>query len=127
MKLKTYLIALMTMLLMPFVAFADIAATSSESSAGGGTEILGGAGSIGNGIALSGSSTNSRQYSAGVGLSGAIGGSNGALSGSTTSTVHVGSADATNFSASAGQAGGFSGSAVKGQSKSKARARARGN
>jgi hypothetical protein len=82
----------------------------SQSNAGNEFSILGGAGSIGPGVAISGSQVSSRNYSAGIGIGGTI----GLLSGATTSTVATGENSTTNFSASAGLAGGFSGSAAAG-------------
>jgi hypothetical protein len=82
----------------------------SQSQAGGDYSTLGGAGSLGNGIAVSGSQISSRQYSAGIGIGGTI----GLLSGATTSTVSVGNTTAVNGAASQGGAGGFSGSATSG-------------
>lgn len=71
---------------------------------------LGGAGSLGNGAALSGSQVSSRNYSAGIGIGGTV----GLLSGATTSTVSTGENTAINGSISAGGAGGFSGSSSAG-------------
>lgn len=82
----------------------------SQSNAGNEYSTLGGAGSIGPGVAVSGSAVRSRNYSAGIGIGGTI----GLLSGATTSTVAVGETTAVNGSASQGQAGGFSGSASAG-------------
>lgn len=83
---------------------------ASQSNAGNEYSTLGGAGSIGNGIAVSGSQVSSRNYSAGIGIGGTV----GLLSGAATSTVAVGSTTAVNGAASQGQAGGFSGSATSG-------------
>lgn len=82
----------------------------SQSNAGNEFSTLGGAGSLGNGIAVSGSQVNSRNYSAGIGIGGTI----GLLSGAATSTVSVGETTAINGSASQGGAGGFSGSSSAG-------------
>lgn len=82
----------------------------SQSNAGNEYSTLGGAGSFGNGLAVSGSQINSRNYSAGIGIGGTI----GLLSGATSSTVAVGETTAVNGSASLGGAGGFSGSATAG-------------
>ena len=82
----------------------------SQSNAGNEYSTLGGAGSLGNGIAVSGSQVNSRNYSAGIGIGGTI----GLLSGAASSTVAVGETTAINGSASQGGAGGFSGSATSG-------------
>jgi hypothetical protein len=82
----------------------------SQSNAGNEYSTLGGAGSLGNGIAVSGSQVSSRNYSAGIGIGGTV----GLLSGATTSTVAVGETTAVNGSASQGGAGGFSGSSSAG-------------
>lgn len=101
-------LALSTSLAMAEVVFGTGAI--SQSNAGNEYSTLGGAGSIGNGGAVSGSQVNSRNYSAGI----AIGGTIGVLSGATTSTVAVGETTAINGSVSQGGAGGFSGSATAG-------------
>lgn len=88
----------------------------SQSGAEGEYSTLGGAGSLGNGLAVSGSQVNSRNYSAGIGIGGTI----GLLSGATTSTFSSNETTAVNGSASAGGAGGFSGSATAGGSGSNA-------
>ena len=82
----------------------------SQSNAGNEYSTLGGAGSIGNGLALTGSRVSTRNYSAGIGIGGTV----GILSGATTSTVATGNTESANFSGSLGQAGGFSGSAASG-------------
>lgn len=82
----------------------------SQSNAGNEYSTLGGAGSIGNGLAISGSNVQTRNYSAGIGIGGTV----GLLSGAATSTVATGSSNTVNGSASLGQAGGFSGSATQG-------------
>jgi hypothetical protein len=82
----------------------------SQSNAGNEYSTLGGAGSLGNGFAVSGSQVSSRNYSAGIGIGGTV----GLLSGATTSTVAVGETTAINGSASQGGAGGFSGSSSAG-------------
>lgn len=88
----------------------------SQSGAEGEYSTLGGAGSLGNGLAVSGSQINSRNYSAGIGIGGTI----GLLSGATTSTFSSNENTAVNGSASLGGAGGFSGSATAGGSGSNA-------
>lgn len=88
----------------------------SQSGAEGEYSSLGGAGSLGNGIAVSGSQINARNYSAGIGIGGTI----GLLSGATTSTFSSNEVTAINGSASQGGAGGFSGSATGGGSGSNA-------
>lgn len=88
----------------------------SQSGAEGTYSTLGGAGSLGNGIAVSGSQINSRNYSAGIGIGGTI----GLLSGATTSTFSSNENTAVNGSASQGGAGGFSGSSTAGGSGSNA-------
>lgn len=82
----------------------------SQSGAENTSSTLGGAGSLGNGIAVAGSNVSQRNYSAGIGIGGTI----GLLSGAATSTVATGSTDVVNGSASAGGAGGFSGAATSG-------------
>lgn len=82
----------------------------SQSNAGNEFSMLGGAGSLGNGAAISGSNVSNRNYSAGI----AIGGTIGLLSGATTSTVSTGNNTALNTSLSTGGAGGFSGSSSAG-------------
>lgn len=111
----------MKKLLLSTVALAFCAAVASaevvfgtgavsQSNAGNEFSTLGGAGSLGNGAAVSGSFVNSRNYSAGIGIGGTI----GLLSGATTSTVSVGETTAVNGSVSQGGAGGFSGSSSAG-------------
>jgi phage tail tape-measure protein len=82
----------------------------SQSEAGHQFSTLGGAGSLGNGVAVTGSLVSNRNYSAGIGIGGTI----GLLSGATTSTVSTGTNTAINGSASQGGAGGFSGSSSAG-------------
>jgi hypothetical protein len=106
--LSTAALVLSAGLVMAEVVFGTGAV--SQSQAGGEYSTLGGAGSLGNGFAISGSEVNSRQYSAGIGIGGTV----GLLSGATTSTVSVGNTTATNGSLSAGGAGGFSGSSSNG-------------
>jgi hypothetical protein len=88
----------------------------SQSGAEGTYSSLGGAGSLGNGIAVSGSQISARNYSAGIGIGGTI----GLLSGATTSTFSSNETTAINGAASLGGAGGFSGSATGGGSGSSA-------
>jgi hypothetical protein len=106
--LSTVALALSASLAMAEVVFGTGAV--SQSNAGNEYSTLGGAGSLGNGFAISGSEVNSRNYSAGIGIGGTI----GVLSGATTSTVSVGETTAVNGSLSAGGAGGFSGSSTAG-------------
>ena len=88
----------------------------SQSEAGNEYSTLGGAGSLGNGLALTGSDVSTRNYSAGIGIGGTV----GFLSGATTSTVATGTSTTRNGSLSIGGAGGFSGSATAGGGQSRA-------
>jgi hypothetical protein len=112
-KMKKFLLSAAAFALCAGLASAETVfgtGAVSQSNAGNEFSTLGGAGSLGNGIAVSGSLVNSRNYSAGIGIGGTI----GLLSGATTSTVSVGETTAINGSLSAGQAGGFSGSSSNG-------------
>jgi hypothetical protein len=111
--MKKLLLSASAIFFMASLATADVVVGSgaiSQSNAGNEFSALGGAGSIGNGLALTGSRVSNRNYSAGIGIGGTV----GILSGATTSTVSTGENETTNFSASLGQAGGFSGSATAG-------------
>jgi hypothetical protein len=111
--MKKFLISTIALALSASLALAEVVLGTgavSQSSAEHGFSTLGGAGSLGNGLAISGSQVSSRNYSAGIGIGGTI----GLLSGATTSTVSTGENTAVNFGASAGGAGGFSGSASEG-------------
>ncbi len=111
--MKKILISTLALALSASIAMAEIVfgtGAVSQSNAGNEYSTLGGAGSLGNGLAISGSQVNSRNYSAGI----AIGGTIGLLSGAASSTVAVGETTAINGSASQGGAGGFSGSATSG-------------
>jgi hypothetical protein len=111
--MKKMLLSVLAFGLSASLAFAEVVfgtGAVSQSNAGNEYSTLGGAGSLGNGIAVSGSQVNSRNYSAGIGIGGTI----GLLSGAATSTVAVGETTAVNGSASQGGAGGFSGSATAG-------------
>lgn len=111
--MKKLLLSTLALGLSAGLALADVVVGSgavSQSNAGNEYSTLGGAGSLGTGFAVSGSSVQSRNYSAGIGIGGTI----GILSGATTSTVSTGQTTATNGSASLGGAGGFSGSSSSG-------------
>lgn len=111
--MKKFLLSCTALFLCAGLASAEVVLGTgavSQSNAGNEYSTLGGAGSLGNGIAVSGSLVSSRNYSAGIGIGGTI----GLLSGATTSTVAVGETTAINGSASQGGAGGFSGSATSG-------------
>jgi hypothetical protein len=112
-------------LMLSGVSLADTLDTSAGSNAGQESATLGGAGSVGNGVAVSGSSVDSKQYSAGIGLAGSAGAGCCGIAGSATSTVATGKVTAVNGAASLGQAGGFSGSATGGGSSAKAKAKAK--
>lgn len=101
----------------------DTVEASAASNAGQESSTLGGAGSIGNGAAASGSSLRSTQYSAGIGIAGSAGKHGVGIGGAATSTVATGKTDTLNGSISTGQAGGFSGSATGGGSSAKAKAK----
>jgi hypothetical protein len=111
--MKKFLLASAALVLSAGLAMSEVVLGTgavSQSGAEHGFSTLGGAGSIGNGLAISGSQVSNRNYSAGIGIGGTI----GLLSGATTSTVSTGENSAVNFGASAGGAGGFSGSASQG-------------
>jgi hypothetical protein len=111
--MKKILLASAALVLSAGLAMSEVVfgtGAVSQSNAGNEFSTLGGAGSIGPGVAVSGSYVNSRNYSAGIGIGGTI----GLLSGATTSTVSTGETIALNGSASQGGAGGFSGSATAG-------------
>ena len=111
--MKKLLVSAVALVLSASLALAEVVfGTGAVSQSGAENEYstLGGAGSLGNGLAISGSQVNSRNYSAGI----AVGGTIGLLSGAATSTVAVGETTAVNGSASLGGAGGFSGSATAG-------------
>lgn len=117
--MKKFLLSTAALVLSTGLAMAEVVlGTGAVSQSGVGNEfsVLGGAGSIGPGIAISGSQVSNRNYSAGIGIGSTI----GLLSFATTSTVATGENDTTNFSASAGQAGGFSGSGTSGGGESAA-------
>lgn len=82
----------------------------SQSNAGNESSTLGGAGSLGFGVALSGSSVDMSNRSTGAALGTTI----GLASGAATDTRTTGRSNTANFSGSAGGAGGFSGSATAG-------------
>lgn len=111
--MKKFLLSCTALFLCAGLAAAEVVLGTgaiSQSEAGGDYSTLGGAGSLGNGAAISGSVVTSRQYSAGIGIGGTI----GLLSGATTSTFSNGQTAAVNTSLSQGGAGGFSGSATSG-------------
>jgi hypothetical protein len=111
--MKKFLLSAAALALSAGLAMAEVVLGTgavSQSNAGNEFSMLGGAGSLGNGIAVSGSTVSNRNYSAGIGIGGTI----GLLSGATTSTVSTGNNTAVNSSISAGGAGGFSGSSAAG-------------
>lgn len=111
--MKKFLLSAAALALSASLALAETVfgtGAVSQSNAGNEFSTLGGAGSLGNGIAVSGSQVSNRNYSAGIGIGGTI----GILSGAATSTVSTGENTTTNFGASAGGAGGFSGSSSNG-------------
>jgi hypothetical protein len=113
------LISAVALALSAGLALADVVVGSgaiTQSQAGNESSTLGGAGSLGNGLAISGSNVAQRNYSAGIGIGGTI----GFASGAATSTVATGSTTAVNGSASLGGAGGFSGSSTAGGGASQA-------
>lgn len=117
--MKKFLVAAVALALSASLALAEVilgTGAVSQSGAEGAYSTLGGAGSLGNGLAISGSQINSRNYSAGIGIGGTV----GLLSGATTSTFSSNQNTAVNTSISAGGAGGFSGSATEGGSGSNA-------
>lgn len=117
--MKKFLLSSAALVLSAGLAMAEVVfgtGAVSQSGAEGTYSTLGGAGSLGNGLAVSGSQVNSRNYSAGIGIGGTI----GLLSGATTSTFSSNDTTATNGSVSAGGAGGFSGSSTAGGSGSNA-------
>lgn len=119
MKMKNLLLSVAALALSAGLAVADVVVGTgaiSQSQAGNESSTLGGAGSLGNGLAISGSSVAQRNYSAGIGIGGTV----GLLSGAATSTVATGSSDTVNGSASLGGAGGFSGSSTAGGGASQA-------
>jgi hypothetical protein len=122
---KLIIAAAVAALTLGSMSFADTLDTSASSNAGQESTTLGGAGSVGNGAALSGSSVDSKQYSAGIGLAGSAGAGCCGIAGSATSTVSTGKVTAVNGAISAGQAGGFSGSATGGGSSATAKAKAK--
>lgn len=112
--MKLLFAAVAATLLFAGVSLAEVVLGTgavSQSSTENGFSTLGGAGSIGNGLALSGSAVNASNRSAGFGIGGTI----GLLSGAATGTDTSEEANTANFSASAGQAGAFSGAAAAGQ------------
>jgi hypothetical protein len=118
-KMKKFLLSCTALMLCAGLASAEVVfgtGAVSQSGAEGEYSTLGGAGSLGNGFAVSGSDVSSRNYSAGIGIGGTI----GILSGATTSTFSSNETTAINGSASQGGAGGFSGSATAGGSGSNA-------
>lgn len=111
--MKKLLLSVGVLALSASLALADVVLGTgavSQSNAGNQFSMIGGAGSIGNGIAISGSQVSNRNASSGL----AAGATIGLASGATTSTLTTGNNNSTNFGASAGQAGGFSGSATSG-------------
>jgi hypothetical protein len=111
--MKKLIVSALALVLSTSLALAEVVLGSgavSQSNAGNEFSTLGGAGSLGNGFAVSGSNVSNRNYSAGIGIGGTI----GVLSGATTSTVSTGENTAVNGSISAGGAGGFSGSSSAG-------------
>jgi hypothetical protein len=111
--MKKLLLSAVALALSASLALAEVVLGTgavSQSGAEHTYSTLGGAGSLGNGLAVSGSQVSSRNYSAGIGIGGTV----GLLSGATTSTVSTGENTAVNGSFSAGGAGGFSGSASQG-------------
>ena len=111
--MKKFLVAAVALALSASLALAEVVLGTgavSQSNAGNEFSILGGAGSLGNGIALSGSAVFAQNRSSGI----AVGSTIGLLSGAATDTQTTGLNTTTNFAASAGGAGGFSGSAGAG-------------
>lgn len=111
--MKKLLLSVSAIFFTATLATADVVVGTgavSQSNAGNEFSTLGGAGSLGNGFAISGSQVSNRNYSAGIGIGGTI----GLLSGATTSTVSTGNNTAVNSSLSVGGAGGFSGSSSAG-------------
>jgi len=111
--MKKLLLSTVAFALSASLALAEVVLGTgavSQSEAGHEFSTLGGAGSLGNGLAISGSQVSNRNYSAGIGIGGTV----GLLSGATTSTVSTGENTALNFGASGGGAGGFSGSSSGG-------------
>jgi hypothetical protein len=111
--MKKILLSTVALALSAGLAMAEVVLGTgavSQSEAGHQFSTLGGAGSLGNGLAVTGSQVSNRNYSAGIGIGGTI----GLLSGATTSTFSSGENTAVNGSVSAGGAGGFSGSSSGG-------------
>lgn len=111
--MKKLLVSVAAFALSTSLALAEVVLGTgavSQSTAGNESQTLGGAGSLGNGIALSGSLVVQSNRSTGAALGTTI----GLASGSATDARTTGRNQTTNFSASAGGAGGFSGSASGG-------------
>jgi hypothetical protein len=113
--MKKFLLSTVALALSAGLALADVVVGSgaiAASGAGGEYSTLGGAGSLGNGAAVSGSIISARNSGAAFGVGGTIGIASGAASGSQTNN-QVG---VVNTSLSQGGAGGFSGAATAGGS-----------